>query len=543
MVTVLARIESVSISDGSVRIITGFPVPLRPGSSDAVSDPEEFVECAGTWIPDGFRASAVDPADPTVAGIRLELRPDDVTRIVVRLKPSAVAPRPVSVAPVREATLTLTDVLTAVEANYPKLQSADATRLAADAKLTEKAGAFDPIFFGDSEYVRYNNSSKPGTLAHYFAHDVGIEFPTPLGLKVYAGARMTEGKVKSPLSPTSRDGEYFFGLKLPLLRGLGINEKAAQLRQARLMLPQADAEFQAVRLETLQKAAVSYWDWSAAGERLRIARALLSLADVRARAVSQEVDAGARAGIELVEATQEVQRRTEALRKAERDLQKEAYKLSLFLWDSSGGPAGVPTEPMLPKLPPPAGPLDAAVVTQAEQDALQRRPELKILDQSRKAVEIDLKLARNLRLPQLDFGITPGVDNGRGGADSLKTEIALTVPLRQRTADGRVEQARLKLRKLDLDLQLERRRIRVEVLDLANAVQQTDARHRAAEQELRLAQQLEEGERERFRLGDSTLFLVNQRERATAEAAVKVISLQAEYQQSLAAFRAASADL
>jgi outer membrane protein len=55
-----------------------------------------------------------------------------------------------------------------------------------------------------------------------------------------------------------------------------------------------------------------------------------------------------------------------------------------------------------------------------------------------------------------------------------------------------------------------------------------------------LARQLEEGERARFDLGDSTLFLVNQRERATAEARVKLIEIQAEYEQSVAAYRAAT---
>jgi hypothetical protein len=35
-------------------------------------------------------------------------------------------------------------------------------------------------------------------------------------------------------------------------------------------------------------------------------------------------------------------------------------------------------------------------------------------------------------------------------------------------------------------------------------------------------------------------FLVNQRERATAEARIKLIEIQAEYEQAVAAFRAAT---
>jgi hypothetical protein len=56
----------------------------------------------------------------------------------------------------------------------------------------------------------------------------------------------------------------------------------------------------------------------------------------------------------------------------------------------------------------------------------------------------------------------------------------------------------------------------------------------------RLAKQLETGERKRFAAGDSTLFLVNQRERATAEALGRLIDIQLEYQQALLALDAAS---
>ncbi|MFN7621620.1 MAG: TolC family protein, partial [Acidobacteriota bacterium] len=117
---------------------------------------------------------------------------------------------------------------------------------------------------------------------------------------------------------------------------------------------------------------------------------------------------------------------------------------------------------------------------------------------------------------------------------------SFSVPLRQRTADGRIAQARLKLEKLALDVANERQRITTEVLDAISAINTATTRYLAALAEVNLARQLEEGERARFDLGDSTLFLVNQRERATAEARVKLIEIQAEYEQSVAAYRAAT---
>jgi outer membrane protein TolC len=98
----------------------------------------------------------------------------------------------------------------------------------------------------------------------------------------------------------------------------------------------------------------------------------------------------------------------------------------------------------------------------------------------------------------------------------------------------------LKLQKLALDVAGERQRITTEVLDAISAINTASIRYRAAQSEVELAVRLEEGERTRFSLGDSTLFLVNQRERATAEARVKLIEIQAEYQQAVATYRVAT---
>ena len=68
-------------------------------------------------------------------------------------------------------------------------------------------------------------------------------------------------------------------------------------------------------------------------------------------------------------------------------------------------------------------------------------------------------------------------------------------------------------------------------------------RFRATDAEVVLSRQVEDGERKRFAAGDSTLFLVNQRERATAEALGRLIDNQLEYQQALLALDAASTAL
>lgn len=535
----LARVRAVRVQEGAVRVDTSFPVEIRTGSVDG-DTLEDYVDCVGAVLPAGFTPAPLPPSERRIRAVSAEQLKTDVVRVRLDLVDQACATRG-GAAP---APLHAEEVLRQVQVHYPKLTAADALRRSAAAKALEKAGAFDPYLFGDSDYIRFPSSDKAGALKSFTTTQAGVEILTPYGIKVVTGGRINRGDVKSPLSPTGATGEYFLGVKVPLFGGAGINEKSAALRQSRLGVPLANSEFDEFRLEVLLKAAGSYWDWVSAGQRVEVAQELLELARVRAKAVQDRADAGDLPGIDVTEANQEVQRRLEGLRKAERDVQKEAFKLSLFLWEADGSPSPLPSPASIPEIPPPSGELKEDEIAAGRSAALARRPELQALEATRKIVQVSLDLAKNQRLPAVELSVAPGFDTGTGGAGgTLKAGISVGLPIRQRTAEGRIQDARLKLEKIELDRQLERQRILTQVEDAVSAVRQTYQRFQAAEKELELARALEQGERDRFGLGDSTLFLVNQRERATAEAAVKVISLRAEYEQSLALFRAVTAQL
>ena len=437
--------------------------------------------------------------------------------------------------------LFLEDVLRIVEQNHPKLRGADTQRRIASAKRLEKQGAFDPVLVLGNDYLRFNSTTTRGKLAETMAGVTAVEFQTRYGVKVAAGSRYNLGKVKSPLSPTGDAGEYFVEFKVPLLRGARMNEKVAAERQAILGEPLADTDYELARLDLLAKAANSYWDWVAARRKLDVNRSLLELAEFRANAVKDRAKAGDLPQIDAVEADLEIQRRQGALVKAERDLQKAALKLSLYLWSPDGQQALSPEPYQVPASFAQPALFSNQQALEGQKYALERRPEIKALLLNRQITQIDLDLAKNQRQPGLDLSFSPGRDTGFGAiGTTFKGGLTFTLPLRQRTADGRIGAASLKIQKIDLDTLNERQRILNEVADALSAINTSFERYRAAEQEVELALRLEEGERTKFQLGDSTLFLVNQRERATAEARVKLIEIQAECEQAVATFRTVS---
>jgi outer membrane protein len=438
--------------------------------------------------------------------------------------------------------LKLEDVLRIVKQNHPKLRGAEAERQIATEKRREKQGAFDPVFTTGTDYLRFNsefdNKTLRGKVATTRLADAGVEFLTRYGLKVAAGTRFNLGKVKAPLSPTGNGGEYFIEFKLPFLRGARINEKSAAEKQALLGEPLADAEYELTRLTLILKAAESYWEWVAAKRKFEVARDLLALSEFRLNAVRDRVQAGDLPAIDATEAELEVQRRLGGLTKADRDLQKSAFKLSLSLWTPDGQQVLSPAPTQVPASFAPPALFTDQQAREGEQLAQLRRPELMALKINREITQVDLELAKNQRLPVVDFTISPGRDIGVGAiGNSVKAGVNFTLPLRQRTADGRIGAASFKIQKIELETLNEKQRINTEVQDAISAINTAYDRYRAAEQEVELARRLEEGERTKFQLGDSTLFLVNQRERTTAEARVKLIEIHAEYEQAVATFR------
>jgi outer membrane protein TolC len=435
-------------------------------------------------------------------------------------------------------------VLDRVELYYPKLAGVEVERRISRAKRLEKQGAFDPSVNAYSDLIRFNSTSKRGDAKLGTDNELTLDFLTRSGVKVSTGARLNLGDIKSPGSPTGDAGQYFIGLKVPLLRGFMLNDKSAAERQALLGEPLADADFFYNRLQILLNASASYWDWVANKRKVDVAQNILNIAKFRADTVQERVRAGDLPSIDAVEANQEVMRRQGALVKAQRDLQKATFKLSLYLWEANRTPSPLPPPEQVPsewRLP---VPFSGEEVRLGYLLAGERRPELRAIAIERKINQVDFDLARNMALPALDLSVEPGYDAGGGGiGPTIKAAVGVSVPLRQRAARGRAEQAKLKIEKLNLEEQQTRQEIAVEVTDAVSAINTAYERFEAAQREVQLAREMEQGERIRFNLGDSTLFLVNQRERATAEAEFKLIEVQADYEQAVATFRAVTGQL
>lgn len=440
---------------------------------------------------------------------------------------------------VAAAPLLLNDVLQSTESSYPLLLAAMQERRMAQGKALGAEGAFD---------AKLGLNSEAHQFGYYKSRTSGAKVEVPLadwGGEVFGGYKRGQGN----FGPWEQDtltlsgGEWSGGVRLPLLRDRETDERRTELLLARLSVELANASIANQRLKLLETAASSYWEWVASGHTLAVAESLLQLAEARIEQVEEAAAAGEIARIEIVDNQRAVLERRSAVIAAERALQGAVFELSLFYRSANGEPQLVPRE-RLPDFPEPAI-ISAEQVQEGLQQALTRRPEIAgtLVEVRQRSAE--LALARNQLLPQIDFTAKYGRDAGSGPITKRGSEfvagVTLESPFQRRKAKGAAAVQEAKLEQLDQKLRFARNRIEVQVRDAAFALDAAVRRLELARAEQDTAQQLAEAERERFDLGDSTLFVVNLRELSAASARLKVFRALGDCHKAEASYRAATA--
>ncbi|NRA28767.1 MAG: TolC family protein [Parvularculaceae bacterium] len=420
-------------------------------------------------------------------------------------------------------------VARSAQRHYPDVLAALAGEDLAAAKRLSASGAFDTVF----------RSEANTRLTGFYSGDIlttEVERPLgTLGSKVYGGYRVSDGDfpIYDDYNFTNRLGEAKIGVLFSLLRNRSIDEIRLDVRQADLAIQEAEINVFLTRLGIQQKALVAYWRWVAAGRELKAYRDLLRLAEDRDSALRREVASGARAEIFLTENAQNLTRRREFVRQAERALALAANSLALYLRDD-GGNTITPTSDDLPS----AVPIPQGSAEFDEATMLDRQPAVRLLEISEAKLKNTRALAENDLKPEFNIKLEASNDFGAIGAGGVSRdpgEVAaiatFTVPIGRRDARGRVRAAEAELSALRQRQRLTRDQIMRQLNDIiANLTAARDIL-RLTKQEVSLADTMRQAEAQRFRGGASDFFLVNLREEAFADARVKLA--RAEY--SLAA--------
>lgn len=438
------------------------------------------------------------------------------------------------------AELGLDEVLSSVDRSFPLIAAAAREQDEARGALLSSEGGFDPSLRASGTYEPIGGYPK-----QYFT--VQVDQPTAIwGTSVFGAYRYGSGKfpVYDGKLETNDFGEVRVGARVPLWRDGPIDRRRASLRQAELGITLARLSVDQQRIEARRVATLRYWDWVAAGQRLSIMRAWLALAVERDAGLAARSSRGDIPEIDRTENQRTIYQRQAAVVAAERDLAQAGLELSLFLRGDDGTPL-YPSLARLPRTLPETTAPDIPNARVEEDRALARRPDLRRFDILRDRSRIEADLARNQQKPAVD--VTLYGARQFGPADPTRGEpvfgasVVLDIPILNRVQTGREQSAEATIAKNEEQRRFARDRVVADVRTSLVAIETSRQRAAMARKEVEVATQLAAAELQKFELGEGNLLLVNLREQARAEAAIREIDALADFQRALANFRAATA--
>ncbi len=413
-------------------------------------------------------------------------------------------------------TVALEDFQRRVLRHHPVAQAADLALRRARFGVSLARGAFDPTVAAGLEQKRFKG------IGYYDEFELRATVPTPLGIDFKLGWERADGEIINPERATPSNGLLTAAVVVPLGRRIVTDERRTALKQADAQLTAADAERARGLLQLLAESARSYGAWYEAAQRTDIAREAERIAAFRLGAVRARVVAGDAAAIDTIEARLELRSREVARLDAENDLLAARTAAGVFLW-SEQGRAEVLAAPRSPGAPA-AWRAAPSVEREARLAEEVRRAHPSVLRAEARLSELRAgrALARQQWLPdaRVEFG---ALNAGSGAGDlfafgDLSTNQKISgyasqslLMLRER---ARIGQAEVGVDLGEWELTLAREQAVASLRIAAASWRALEAQRARQVEAVADAQLLVAGEQRRFEAGESSLLIVNLRERA-----------------------------
>lgn len=434
-------------------------------------------------------------------------------------------------------------------------------------------GAYDPVLSGDAGYevtkapvtflsainpIRVNRSRIAGG-------GVGIDQLVPwvgasIGLRFEGKETETRSQIQS-LNP-QYDSSLFLTAKIPLMRNLIWNQAWTQVKTSRILVNSARADFTRALMDTVQSTADRYWALVAARDQVRVAQKSLETARALLDQTRTQFEVGVVSRVEVVEAEAGVADREFGLISAANSFRNaQDILIDTVLGDELDAMSDLQFELTED---PAAYRVRNVSVDEAVKTAFRLRPELDAARRRIEQNEIELKFAKNQRLPQLDAELRAGFVGVSGderdgvndlfgqdfsdstddfldneGSDNYRVIGRFSIPIPNTAARRRVEREKFDLRRsktqrlrVEQTIVLEVRGAARTLLASSQGIDAAERRRLAAEEQLR-------AERIRLEHGESTPFEVLQRESDLVEAESQKIAALRTYRSAEAALERA----
>lgn len=426
--------------------------------------------------------------------------------------------------------LTYGEFMQLVMEHHPIARQAQLQGDRGSAQLTIARGAFDPKLEGDISQKYFEDQQ------YYSNLHSGLKVPTWFGLTAQAGYELNDGVYQNPSARVPDDGLWYAGLSLSVLNGLLIDERRAELKQAKIYSQSAELEGKLILNQLIYDASEAYWSWFSAYHKMKVYENAVENASFRFQSVVNSAYLGDRPYIDTVEAKIQLQDRQIGYNQSKTDFLNKGKLLEVFLWQEGFIPLeliaetlpealkNVQNSPLNPSI---AGISDSIILNHPELLLYQNKLDMKAVDLQLKKQGVlpDVQLKYNLLRDAGEANLLAGVS-----PSNYNWGLTLSYPIFTRKERGSIRLATIELEQLRMDqstkVQLVEYKVRAAINSWENSSNQVQLYREITEN----YETLYNGEFSLFSIGESSLFLLNARERALIDAKLKLIDFVKENQ-------------
>lgn len=446
-------------------------------------------------------------------------------------------------------------------------------------RIKTPAASFLSGASGAVEASDFTATSRLEGLAPKFGGNYRIDF---------SSIRQTTNSQFSALNPQYPTA-LTFNYTQPLFRGRQFDLPRRQIEVAKKNLSLTDAQFRQRAIEVITSVQRVYWDLVFTLRNLQIQRESLTDARTQLEHNRRMVAEGSLAPIDIIAAETQVANFEQAEFAALDDVNRAENNLKNLIAENQRAPiwnaSVVPTDDVDLTVPP-------VILTEAMKAAVENRQELKEADLAREINLLDQKLYRDQTKPQIDLvgsygmvgsaGTLTSISNpftssndqlrarvnqlstlnglqplpapptaaipsnliggypqslanlGSNEFNNFRVGVTFSFPLRNRTAEGQLAHSLIEGNRIATQRQQLEQLIQVEVRNALQSVTTSQARLRSAAVARENAQQQYESEKRKLDAGQSTVFLVLERQTALTIARGNELRAQTDLNKAIA---------
>ncbi len=432
-------------------------------------------------------------------------------------------------------TLSVENVLAIVRKYHPVVKQSFLQNQIANNELIIAKSIFDPSIQINTEEKTFDNKF------YYKSNLSELKIPLWYGIDLKAGMENNLGDRLDPRLTQNKSS--FAGISIDPFRGILLDKRKAMVVQAKNFTELTKNEQLLVVNDLILEATTAYWEWVNAYYSYNILKKTVANNKERFEVIKNSYLSGDRAAIDTTESLTQLQSFEILETQATLDLLKAKNNLNNFLWTESGFPYELdntiqPNEEFeLVNVKS----IDIDKLDALTQKAANTHPKLKmaenklnILDVEKRIKTIELFPTLKMNYNILDYNLEPkNLLNHFSSTNNFKYGITLSMPLFQRNTRGEIAKTKNKIDEQNWNK-------KYISLEIDNKIKNSFSEFHSLKQQLMTNEKilvanklLFETENIKFKLGESSLFLINNRELKYIETEQKNIALKSKFYLSI----------